>query len=144
MIHYEYSKIERLISAFLATESNKRGEEIFNLLKLYNLLNPLISNISPVSSHFHTKFYAGVLKHKEGCKVEVLTGSYNIHDGSNYLENIVLREYDIPFFNKRYLEPLGMKEIKKCELHVEVLKIVKNNGEIEGKRNVLYSVEDIW
>jgi len=148
----EYKKIQDLLNVYLEKRIGKGidicnqrvGKGIFELLEFYGLLNPLILNIRSTRPLFHAKFYAGVLQYREGCKVEVLVGSYNIHDSSKSLENLILLEYTLSDFNEKYLKPLKVKKLESCDFDVEVLKIIKSNGTMKGKRYRLRSVEDIW
>lgn len=55
-------------------------------------------------SKFHAKFYAGIVDET----VEVLMGSYNIHQGKS-LENITFHRYHINEFQKRFLEPFKIE-----------------------------------
>ncbi len=48
---------------------------------------------------FHSKFYAGIYDNS----VELLVGSYNVHEG-NVLENLTFKKCSISDFNERYLE----------------------------------------
>ena len=59
---------------------------------------------SPVQfyQHFHAKFYAGVFDDH----VEVLVGSYNIHQGLT-LENLILKIYRTDEFREMYLKPFS-------------------------------------
>ena len=50
---------------------------------------------------FHAKFYAGVL----GDTVEVLVGSYNVHEGVG-LENLSFKRYPLPDFLEKYTNRL--------------------------------------
>ena len=64
------------------------------------------------TSSFHSKFYAGVYKDR----VEVLVGSYNVHEG-DILENLSFKTYTIAEFKTRYLERIlpGGSLIKEYE-----------------------------
>lgn len=55
-------------------------------------------------SKFHAKFYAGIVDET----VEVLMGSYNIHQGKS-LENITFHRYHINEFQKRFLDPFKIE-----------------------------------
>ena len=71
------------------------------LVKL-GLLEPLIDKMSQKDTAYfqksHAKYYVGVYENY----VEVLSGSFNIHQGQ-YFENINFRKYDKDFFKQRYL-----------------------------------------
>lgn len=55
-------------------------------------------------SKFHAKFYAGIIDET----VEVLMGSYNIHQGKS-LENITFLRYPINEFQQKFLDPFKIK-----------------------------------
>jgi hypothetical protein len=71
------------------------------LVKL-GLLEPLIDKMNQKDTEYfqksHAKYYVGVFDNY----VEVLSGSFNIHQGK-YFENINYRKYDKTFFKERYL-----------------------------------------
>ena len=50
------------------------------------------------TSNFHSKFYAGVFKDR----VEVVVGSYNVHEG-DVLENLFFKVYKLEEFQAKYL-----------------------------------------
>jgi len=74
----------------------------FNELVRLGLLEPLIEKMAQKDTEFfqksHAKYYVGVYENY----VEVLSGSFNIHQGT-YFENINFRRYDKEFFKERYL-----------------------------------------
>lgn len=55
-------------------------------------------------SKFHAKFYAGIIDET----VEVLMGSYNIHQGKS-LENITFLRYPINEFQQKFLDPFKIR-----------------------------------
>lgn len=57
------------------------------------------------TNRFHSKFYAGILNNK----VEVLIGSYNVHEGE-VLENLSFKEYALEDFKTRYLDRIMPEE----------------------------------
>lgn len=71
------------------------------LVKL-GLLEPLIDKMNQKDTEYfqksHAKYYVGVFENY----VEVLSGSFNIHQGK-YFENVNFRKYDKTFFKERYL-----------------------------------------
>ncbi len=82
----------------------------------------------------HAKFYCGMSS--DG--VEVLAGSFNIHEGT-YVENIHLLKYEFADFAKRYL--LGMKTTFNSALLKKkrrVLEIDIKNGSVASRRVVAY------
>lgn len=74
----------------------------FDELVRLGLLEPLIEKMNQKDTTYfqksHAKYYVGVYENY----VEVLSGSFNIHQGQ-YFENINFRRYDKDFFAKRYL-----------------------------------------
>jgi hypothetical protein len=74
----------------------------YDLLVEWGLLEPLIESMDsgemPFYQRSHAKYYVGVFNDK----VEVLSGSFNIHKGPSF-ENLNFREYSKDFFEKRYL-----------------------------------------
>ena len=127
------------------TEYNKiiqfMSKELFNALDYYDLINPLISEIKDKTSPlFHAKFYAGIIPMKDKFIVEILSGSYNIHESSKTKENLIFSKLDFLDFNERYLQPLKIEY--KCEFldNLELLKIYNNNYKVQ-KINFL---EDFW
>jgi len=127
----EYKKIKEFL--FL-------DKEIFDALNRYDLINPLIKETNDISSGFHAKFYAGIIPKADKCIVEILAGSFNIHDDSQTKENLIFTTLDFPNFNKRYLQPLKIET--KCEslAHFEVLKIVNNSPRLLK----IKTIEDFW
>ena len=61
------------------------------------------------TNNFHSKFYAGVYEDR----IEVLVGSYNVHEG-NVFENLFFKEYSLEEFRTKYLNKIlpGVKLIK--------------------------------
>lgn len=74
----------------------------FEDLVKFGLLEPLIEKMNKKDTTYfqksHAKYYVGVYENY----VEVLSGSFNIHQGK-YFENINFRKYEKEFFKKRYL-----------------------------------------
>lgn len=74
----------------------------YDLLVEWGLLEPLIESMDngemPFYQRSHAKYYVGVFNDK----VEVLSGSFNIHQGPSF-ENLNFRKYSKDFFKKRYL-----------------------------------------
>lgn len=73
----------------------------YDLLHKYEILHPLLMELEGGKSFVqksHAKFYAGV-SHGE---VELLCGSFNLHEG-DYAENISLRRYTLQQFFQKYL-----------------------------------------
>jgi hypothetical protein len=86
--------------------SAKTGFPI-DTLKRYGLLNPTIDELTEkkalFKTDFHAKFFAGVGTQS----TEVLTGSFNIHEGI-YVENIHFKSYSTVNFMTKYLLPMKM------------------------------------
>jgi hypothetical protein len=79
----------------------------FSFLEEYGILNETIRKLSSKNASFqqdsHAKIYCGLSS--DG--VEVLNGSFNIHDGE-YAENICVKSYEVTDFFSRYLFNLGI------------------------------------
>jgi hypothetical protein len=76
----------------------------FDLLVKWGLIEPLVGDVSKRGATFqpsHAKYYVGIFKDY----VEVLVGSFNIHDGP-YFENVSFKRYSKEFFERRYLHML--------------------------------------
>jgi len=117
------------------------GGEIFDALRKYDLINPLIEGINDRSSpRFHAKFYAGIIPKADKCVVEILSGSYNIHGDSKTKENLMFATLDFPDFNKRYLQPLKIEVKCKSLANFEVFKIVNDTYKLLK----IKTMEDLW
>jgi hypothetical protein len=85
----------------------KDTEMDLDFLKSWGLLNSTIESLDEkkafFKTDFHAKFYCGMSTDH----VEVLVGSFNIHEGS-YVENIHLLRYEFQDFAKRYLLEMKM------------------------------------
>ncbi len=126
----EYKKIKEFL-----------GKEIFDALNGYDLINPLIKEINDTfSSIFHAKFYAGIIPKADKYIVEILTGSFNIHDGSQTEENLIFTTLDFSDFNKRYLQPLKIETTCEFLVNFEVVKIVNNNYKLLK----IKTINDLW
>lgn len=75
---------------------------LFEELVKLGLLEPLIEKMNQKDTKYfqqsHAKYYVGVYEDY----VEVLSGSFNIHEGK-YFENITFKRYNKDFFDHRYL-----------------------------------------
>lgn len=76
---------------------------------------------------FHSKFYAGII----GDKVEVLSGSYNIHEG-DVMENLSFKNYSLEDFRVRYLLRIFPElsfaiPTKETDQYVEIVVDAKGN-----------------
>jgi len=98
--------ITRKATFNLLKEVTKDTEMDVEFLKSWGLLNPTLAILEEkkafFKTDFHTKFYCGI----SADSVEILVGSFNIHEGS-YVENIHLLRYSLEEFSRRYL--VGMK-----------------------------------
>ena len=108
--------------------ANNQGLDIA-FLKNYELLNPTLAEMTEKNAQFkrdfHAKFYCGI----SGDNVEVLHGSFNIHDGG-YVENIQFKEYKLPDFLRRYIVKLGV--FINRELLVKNENILVINSDVGG------------
>ncbi|WP_457322599.1 hypothetical protein [Roseateles sp. P5_E11] len=100
------SVITRKATFRLMKEVAKDSEDDIEFLKSWGLLNPTLAALDEkkafFKTDFHAKFYCGM----SADNVEILVGSFNIHEGT-YVENIHLLRYTFDEFRDRYL--LGMK-----------------------------------
>jgi hypothetical protein len=98
--------ITRKATFNLLKEVAKDTEMDVEFLKSWGLLNPTLATLDEkkafFKTDFHAKFYCGI----SADSVEILVGSFNIHEGS-YVENIHLLRYSLEEFSRRYL--VGMK-----------------------------------
>lgn len=99
--------ITRKATFNLLKEVVKNTEMDVEFLKSWGVLNPTLSKLDEKKAFFkedfHAKFYCGI----SADTVEVLVGSFNIHEGS-YVENIHLLRYSLADFSKRYLLEMKM------------------------------------
>jgi len=79
---------------------------------------------------FHAKFYAGVFDDH----VEVLVGSYNIHQGLT-LENLVVEQYGVEEFEEKYLKPFnkGLSSAESTETYYQVGFVEVDGDEVNCK-----------
>lgn len=99
--------ITRKATFNLLKEAAKDTEMDVEFLKSWGLLNPTLAALDEkkafFKTNFHAKFYCGI----SADTVEILVGSFNIHEGS-YVENIHLLSYSLEEFSKRYLVGMHM------------------------------------
>lgn len=99
--------ITRKATFNLLKEAAKDTDMDVEFLKSWGLLNPTLSTLDQKKAFFkngfHAKFYCGI----SADTVEILVGSFNIHEGS-YAENIHLLRYSLEEFSKRYLVGMQM------------------------------------
>lgn len=125
----EYSKIKEVI-----------GIDIFNKLNDYGLLNSIIEEMNSRTPRFHAKFYAGVIPNENGSHVELITGSYNLHEESESMENLIYSKMSLKEFEDQYLLPLKIGKVKDSyKSDFEILKIIDDKSNIKKPK----FVEDI-
>jgi len=99
--------ITRKATFNLLKEVAKDTEMDVEFLKSWGLLNPTLATLDEkkafFKTDFHAKFYCGI----SADTVEILVGSFNIHEGS-YVENIHLLRYSLEEFSRRYLVGMQM------------------------------------
>lgn len=99
--------ITRKATFNLLKEAAKGTEMDVEFLKSWGLLNLTLATLDEkkafFKTDFHAKFYCGI----SADTVEILVGSFNIHEGS-YVENIHLLRYSLKEFSKRYLVGMQM------------------------------------
>ncbi|MNK02012.1 hypothetical protein D3C87_198280 [compost metagenome] len=99
--------ITRKATFNLLKEAAKDTEMDVEFLRSWGLLNPTLATLDEkkafFKTDFHAKFYCGI----SSDSVEILVGSFNIHEGS-YVENIHLLSYSLEEFSKRYLVGMQM------------------------------------
>lgn len=130
--------ITRKATFKLLKDTAKDTEFDVGFLKSWGLLNPTLETLDEkkaiFKTDFHAKFYCGM----SSDFVEILVGSFNIHEGS-YVENIHLLRYEFQDFARRYL--LGMKMFFDTALlnrQRRILEIQIDNGCVVSQRVVLY------
>lgn len=99
--------ITRKATFNLLKEAAKDTEMDIEFLNSWGLLNPTLAALDEkkafFKTDFHAKFYCGI----SADAVEILVGSFNIHEGG-YVENIHLLSYSLEEFSKRYLVGMQM------------------------------------
>lgn len=116
----------------------------YDLLVEWGLLEPLIESMNngemPFYQRSHAKYYVGVFKDK----VEVLSGSFNIHKGPSF-ENLNFRKYSKDFFKKRFLHMFNdfsySEEIKDDYVHYMIIGS-KNDTNNYGKLSAIMNKYD--
>lgn len=130
--------ITRKATFNLLKDTSKDTEMDVEFLKSWGLLNPTLESLDEkkafFKTDFHAKFYCGM----SADHVEILVGSFNIHEGS-YVENIHLLRYEFEDFAKRYL--LGMKmffDTAVLKKQRRILEIQIEDGHVVNQRVVRY------
>jgi hypothetical protein len=130
--------ITRKATFKLLRDSAKDSQMDVEFLKSWGLLNPTLETLDEkkafFKTDFHAKFYCGM----SADHVEILVGSFNIHEGS-YVENIHLLRYEFQDFAERYL--LGMKMFFDTALlkkQRSILHIQIEHGRVASHRVVRY------
>lgn len=133
------SIITRKATFKLLKDASKDTEQDVEFLKSWGLLNPTVAALDEkkafFKTDFHAKFYCGM----SADSVEILVGSFNIHEGT-YVENIHLLTYSFEDFKERYL--LGMKmffDVEMLARRRNVLEILIKDGKVAECRQVSYS-----
>ena len=133
------SLITRKATFKLLKDASKDTEQDVEFLKSWGLLNPTVAALDEkkafFKTDFHAKFYCGM----SADRVEILVGSFNIHEGT-YVENIHLLTYSFDDFKERYL--LGMKmffDVEALKKRRNVLEIMVNDGKVLECKEVCYS-----
>lgn len=130
--------ITRKATFKLLKDVTKDTEIDLNFLNSWGLLNPTLEALNEkkafFKTDFHAKFYCGL----SADHVEILVGSFNIHEGS-YVENIHLLRYEFQDFAKRYL--LGMNmffDFTLLKKHRSTLEIVLEGDKVASSRVTRY------
>lgn len=130
--------ITRKATFKLLKDTAKDSQMDVEFLKSWGLLNPTLETLDEkkafFKTDFHAKFYCGM----SADHVEILVGSFNIHEGS-YVENIHLLRYEFQDFAERYL--LGMKMFFDTALlkkQRSILHIQIEHGRVASHRVVRY------
>jgi hypothetical protein len=133
------SIITRKATFKLLKDAAEDSDQDIEFLKSWGLLNPTVATLDEkkafFKADFHAKFYCGM----SADRVEILVGSFNIHEGT-YVENIHLLTYSFEDFKTRYL--LGMKMFFNLELLAKrrnLLEIVLKDGEVTQCKEQSYS-----
>jgi len=115
----EYGKIKEVI-----------GVEMFEKLNSYGLLNNIIEEMNSGTPRFHAKFYAGIIPYGENTYVELLTGSYNLHEESQSMENLIFVRMSLQEFENQYLTPLRIGNVSiSYKSGFDIVKIKNNKGD---------------
>ena len=90
----------------LLKKSQNHEEVTFDLLREWDLLGDLqdagANGEMTFYQKFHAKFYAGIFNDR----VEMLSGSFNIHTG-DYYENLTFKNYNKEHFKERYIRKIN-------------------------------------
>lgn len=130
--------ITRKATFNLLKEVAKDTEIDVEFLKSWGLLNPTLATLDEkkafFKTDFHAKFYCGI----SADAVEILVGSFNIHEGS-YVENIHLLRYSLEEFSRRYLVGMNMFfDLKPLARRRSILEIVSNTEGVFRCEEVSY------
>ncbi|RHH08649.1 hypothetical protein DW228_16740 [Bacteroides fragilis] len=98
--------VTRKATFTLLKQSQNQEEVTFDVLKEWGLLGDLQNTGTNGEMNFfqkfHAKFYAGIFSDR----VEMLSGSFNIHTGE-FLENLTFRTYDKLHFKENYIRKIA-------------------------------------
>lgn len=132
------SLITRRATFGLLKEASKGTDQDVEFLNSWGILNPTVASLDEkkafFKTDFHAKFYGGL----SSDRVEVLVGSFNIHEGA-YVENIHLLTYSFADFKKRYL--LGMKmffDVEALARSRNILEILIKDGKVAECKETSY------
>lgn len=116
-----WGKLNQLLDAATSAESKKKRN---NEEKSKKKMDRQVF----YTNNFHSKFYAGVYEDR----VEVLVGSYNVHEG-NVFENLFFKDYSLDEFRKKYLNKIlpDVKLIKESENIVRALYCEANENRVQ-------------
>ncbi len=121
--------ITRKATFNLLKEAAKDTDMDVEFLSSWGILNPTLSALHDkkafFKTDFHAKFYCGI----SADTVEILVGSFNIHEGS-YVENIHLLNYSFGEFSDRYL--VGMKMLFDINLFSKQRTLLDIYADAEG------------
>lgn len=107
---------------------------------LPDLQKSLHESGKPFFQASHAKFYAGIFKGR----VEVLSGSYNLHKGPS-MENIVFRNYSTEEFANRYTDRLGDSFMVESEDDIPIYYfMVVDEKVINGERQPFSEFEKLY
>lgn len=95
-----WGKLNQLLDAATSAESKRNRSTKRKIEKEQQVF---------YTNNFHSKFYAGVYEDR----IEMLVGSYNVHEG-NVFENLFFKVYTLEEFRTKYLNKIlpGVKLIK--------------------------------
>lgn len=134
--HRKTSLVTRRATFNLMKAAASATENDIEFLKSWGILNPTIARLEEKSAFFKTDFHAKFYCGMSFDSVEVLVGSFNIHEGS-YVENIHLLTYSLEDFCRRYLFEMNMFfDINSLKRSRDIVEIVLRDGVLEACNRV--------